>query len=652
MNPSTQKVNLDKYSIPIDGLRAIAVIVVIINHFKESLLTSGYLGVDVFFVISGFVITASLLKRKQTTAKTFFGGFYKRRVKRLVPALLLCFIVASLSISFFALQPHKYINTGLFSLPGFANIDLYLNAVDYWGESSKFNPFTHTWSLAVEEQFYYFYPLIVWFLFSRKVVSGSINKLFIAISALSVLSLGAYIYTVTAHPMATYFLMPFRFWEIGLGCLLYLQLRKFDNDLIRKITAKIPLTVFLILSLAVFFLPKADNGYTTIAIVFITYFILLKVKLAEVSENTAELKLLDNKVMVYLGKISYSLYLWHWIIITLARWTIGISLETAPVIIVLFVGLSVLSYHLIEMPLRHASWRKELRPKLSLAIMLLPFLLIIYAFKFKTVNRFYLGNPPMQDTAQYEAQLTPVLESTSCSKMRVFGNSHSLHIVPMLKVIAKKYNIELIKQKEENYILIPNGDGKDLNKLDKALEPMSTGDLLILSSRMRYIYEDAYLNGSGEKWVDHKDQKAELGYGLDMWLNELNEVIDQSKVKGVNVVLFLPNVEFDTPVPNNQEICSEQWFRNPSSECNPSVSIEFLQSRFPKEWYDAVYELEAEHANFFLFDPLPIYCDDPSTCWRIVDGITAFRDTHHLTPAGALMMLDEFYAFLLEKELL
>ena len=110
-------IDINQYSKAIDGLRAVAVLAVIVNHFNNRILPSGYLGVDIFFVISGFVITNSLVKRKQTTVKTFFKSFYKRRIKRLVPALLFCFTVTAVLISFFSKAPKRYILTGLTSIP-------------------------------------------------------------------------------------------------------------------------------------------------------------------------------------------------------------------------------------------------------------------------------------------------------------------------------------------------------------------------------------------------------------------------------------------------------------------------------------------------------------------------------------------------------
>ena len=142
-----------RYRPEIDGLRAFAVIAVIINHFNKEILPNGYLGVDIFFVISGFVITSSLYQRPSKNFKDFISGFYERRIKRLVPALSVFVLITSIAICLFNPHPVVSLQTGLTSLFGLSNLYLLKGSTQYFAQSTELNVFTHTWSLGVEEQF-------------------------------------------------------------------------------------------------------------------------------------------------------------------------------------------------------------------------------------------------------------------------------------------------------------------------------------------------------------------------------------------------------------------------------------------------------------------------------------------------------------------
>ena len=151
------------YRDEIDGLRAFAVIAVIINHFNKDILPGGYLGVDIFFVISGYVITSSLSGRKSKTLD--FYQVFERRIKRLIPALIPFTLITGLLVCFFNPFPSVTLKTGITSLFGLSNIYLLKQSTDYFADSTQLNAFTHTWSLDLEEQFYFYFlfNLVYWF---------------------------------------------------------------------------------------------------------------------------------------------------------------------------------------------------------------------------------------------------------------------------------------------------------------------------------------------------------------------------------------------------------------------------------------------------------------------------------------------------------
>ena len=205
----------------IDGLRALAVTAVIINHFDSKLLPSGYLGVDCFFVISGFVITSSLSNRSAARFADFFAAFYARRIKRLVPALVLCVFVTGVLICFFQSNPGFSLKTGIASLFGLSNLYLYRQSTNYFSQPAELNVFTQTWSLAVEEQFYLFFPLVVWLSGFARIARGA-RKLFWMVLGFSVPSLLCFVHLNRTNEPAAYFLVHARLWELGCGSLIFL----------------------------------------------------------------------------------------------------------------------------------------------------------------------------------------------------------------------------------------------------------------------------------------------------------------------------------------------------------------------------------------------------------------------------------------------
>jgi peptidoglycan/LPS O-acetylase OafA/YrhL len=339
------------YRPDVDGLRALAVIAVIINHFDKVLLPSGYLGVDVFFVISGFVITSSLAAHPGRTCGDFLTWFYSRRIKRIIPALVTFVFVAALLTS--ALSPHPVVSlkTAIASLFGFSNLYLLKRATDYFAASSDFNVFTHTWSLGVEEQFYLFYPLVAWLAgFGRLAATGSRNLRWV-IGPLAIASLASFLYLYQHHQPAAYFLMPTRLWELTAGCLIFVETREAGR--LRYFQRLPPLLITACL-VGVLFVPLSHAVVATVAVVSLT-----AVLIASLRPGTAAYALFTRREVVYVGLISYSLYLWHWGVLSLSRWTIGIHWWSVPFQAAAMLGLSAASYRWVERPLRSATWSRH-----------------------------------------------------------------------------------------------------------------------------------------------------------------------------------------------------------------------------------------------------------------------------------------------------
>lgn len=335
------------YRHEIDGLRAVAVGAVLANHFFAGLFPNGFLGVDIFFVISGFVITASLQGRSRQRLGQFLVEFYTRRVKRLFPALAACVLVTSLLICLVNPSASRQLMAGIFALFGLANIYFYVEANDYFGDSASLNPFTHTWSLGVEEQFYFVFPLLFWLginMLQRRVAIWVGGVLLLA----SVIS---WVVVQNHDSLAAFYIAVFRFWQIGLGVLAWLCQDRLQMSLASASRVK---GAAVLVAAGIVLLPETLPliAATSGAVLGTTIFLMLTAPIYRPNF------LLVTRPMSYVGKISYSLYLWHWPVAVMLKWTLGLSAVTAAAGVAVSLALAHLSYTYLESPLRHIRWAR------------------------------------------------------------------------------------------------------------------------------------------------------------------------------------------------------------------------------------------------------------------------------------------------------
>ena len=205
-----------KYYPEVDALRAVAVIAVIVNHLDSDILPSGFSGVDIFFVISGFVITKTIIERGRKKTSDLIKDFYARRVKRIMPLLIVYIITMGLITITSGVNSNVGTITGLTALFGVSNIYLMITSANYFNSDVELNPFTQTWSLGVEEQFYFIYPLII-VLFYRwnKQDKMRLSNVLIVLSAISIL------YTLINGKKIVHITQSCRFWEMAAGCIVF-----------------------------------------------------------------------------------------------------------------------------------------------------------------------------------------------------------------------------------------------------------------------------------------------------------------------------------------------------------------------------------------------------------------------------------------------
>lgn len=336
------------YRADIDGLRAVAVLAVIASHLPEKFLPSGFLGVDVFFAISGFVVTASLMSQRHTQLPQLYIGFLARRVKRLLPALALCVAVTGFVVLATDPFPRHSTQTGLAALFGFANIVLFFFELDYFSPSAVFNAFTHTWSLGVEEQFYVVFPMFAWLFFFRTNTT-SFKALAVATTLGGLVSVAMFALLYSDHQAAAFFLMPARIWELGIGALVFLGSRRMRSVKLQDILRR--LAPFSLAALvACFFTPEEYAMPATLVAVGLTGLLLAG------TDHSLAARVLMLKPVVYIGRISYSLYLWHWPIIALGPIVLARHWQSSALYVVVMSVAAVLSFHWVEKPLRYRTW--------------------------------------------------------------------------------------------------------------------------------------------------------------------------------------------------------------------------------------------------------------------------------------------------------
>jgi peptidoglycan/LPS O-acetylase OafA/YrhL len=325
------------HNISIDSLRAVAVMAVILNHFGFNSFSSGYLGVDLFFVISGYVITKKYINLKNNSIKTFYADFVFFRLKRIIPNLVFFILVTSI---FVYLLDYNYKNTlgvALFSIFAVSNIYLYINSLDYFSTDSSLNSFTHTWSLGLEEQFYLIYPFLIYALVRKKIKKSSML-------VLAFLSIILFYSVNIANPNATYYLLQYRFWQMALGCILIIY-----SVELKKLANSIPINLILVPLILVFMI---NNPYSRNLTLFSTF--LFALIILGIGESDQKNRILESPKLATIGVLSYSLYLWHWPIISLSKWS-NFEFMTFEFQILLMITLSLFSFKFVEQPFRNVS---------------------------------------------------------------------------------------------------------------------------------------------------------------------------------------------------------------------------------------------------------------------------------------------------------
>jgi peptidoglycan/LPS O-acetylase OafA/YrhL len=659
------------YRPEVDGLRAIAVIPVILFHAGFEWFSGGYVGVDVFFVVSGYLITGIIYGEMQQDRFSIIN-FYERRARRILPALTFVSLI-SLVVAWRWMLPDEFksLSESLIAVNLFVSNIYFWQDMDYFAAPAELKPFLHTWSLAVEEQFYLFFPLFM-LLIARYKKAAVLSILGLGFMA----SLALAQWGSVNHPSANFYLLPTRAWELLAGSIIaiYLHNRAFNpSAMLSNLMAGSGLALVF---LAIFFFDDTIPFPSLWAVVPV-----LGTSLVILFANSSNVvgRLLSLKPMVGIGLISYSAYLWHQPVFAFAR---ELSLE--PLTQVDFLQLSVLSLLLawfswwfVEQPFRNK--RLVSRPqifKASLAVSCLMVGFGVYGVHSQGIPwRFNDDIKMLSEVRTHRwinsvgcnstpGNMLPINETCKYNasgngKVVLWGDSQATPLVGPAAERADDLGM-MVKQFVYTNCLPISGytrhDDTDCGRFNQmAMDYMIGNDeveMVIMLGRYPFQFEGKlYDNGEGgmteerqiyavpykgnsAQVIDETSQRIEI-VG-DLLRNTINRLVEDGK----RVILIYPVPEVGWNVPY---FLAKEKLHGIERDAPLSTSYEVFKERTATT-YEQFSKID-ENSNLMKIEPSSIFCnsDLPGRCAVELSGEILYYDDNHLSVQGAGLLMDHVF---------
>jgi peptidoglycan/LPS O-acetylase OafA/YrhL len=649
------------YVAGIDGLRAIAVLAVIVFHVEFlRFLPGGFTGVDMFFVISGYVISRSLAERAEQPLRTFLLEFYQRRLLRILPALLLV-LMSSVLISALIVPPvwlsSQNEETGLAAFFGLSNLVLAWQTDTYFSPKAEFNPYLHTWSLGVEEQFYLIFPgvFVLWLRYRE-------NSL-IARCLLPTLAFASLVWCALqtqAAPLSAFYLLPSRFWELASGALLFQVIGQGHGTRLRPWQLQVMLLAGLALLVTGFILTPAGRFPYPWALVAVLGTLLLIAGVVLNGDRRAGPlpTMLQWPVLTYTGRLSYSLYLWHWPVAVFLRWTVG--LETLWVQLaypLLVLALAAASYHWVERPMRRGRTLFQRRAGVSIVCSLAAIGVCGALVVWTVDNTERLSVSTVADSYTWKAykhyprEPIETVDDSAIKERQLFvlGDSHTAAYRTMLNIVSLRLGIKVVEYERGGCAVVSllAADPPDCNAwLSDALADIQArakpGDVVFLASlRMPELAGRDWKNDEGvvfeQALGERTSQKAQAARA------SADAVLAPLQAAGLTVLIDAPSPVFKAPTNR----CSDAFNRmNPI--CAPGLTVErdrILQLRAPQMHLLTI--LAREYPALKIWDPLPILCPDNTCSAYDGNGAPLFADADHLSGHGNRVLEPSFTRLLI-----
>ena len=644
--PATAKIR------DIQGLRALAVLAVVLYHFLPALIPGGFLGVDVFFVISGFVIANSLLRYPVTRLRPMLMTFFSRRLRRLGPALggmvlsVLLFAILFIPPGFdFGDDIYR---TGFAAIVGLGNVALFLSGREYFNNRLEFNPFTHTWSLGVEEQFYLVLPIILWALTAgtaRRLGAGRHQRQLIVVGGLSLLSFAWAAVTTNSDHIGAFYLIFSRFWELGFGVFLALILWERSAPAATGLAVRaIGKSVGLLLILGAFIFGEYSLTPFPAAVPAVagTGLILFFLDQRQESSQFSPLSPASWPFVQEIGNASYSIYLWHWPVLVGFTWTVGL---TEPIDFALAFGLvslfSAASYIWLERPVTSRNRSEGSSAARLWAIVLalgLAGVLALIADQGLT-RALSLSVTARAGSFEFEKGFQPAQPFSG--KIWLVGDSHATHLSFLANEFDPGYRLLRASNcgegVDEAGLLPPMSCEGFANAIQVIQAEAAPGDVVVMSWLQLPRVSGAYFatGSEPEKFLSELEANERRLLANDT-LESDREVLLGLKSEGVSVIVPTPTPVFFAPVFR----CLD-WFNQSNPVCEGGFRVERnLVEAISKPVMERMRQLENEEL-LVIWDTLTPLCPE-TTCSAEQQGVWLFRDGDHLTVGGNQVVMPSF----------
>ena len=619
-----------RYRPEIDGLRALAILPVMLFHAGVPMWSGGYLGVDVFFVISGYLISALLLEELSKGGLNL-RRFYVRRARRLLPALLVM-ILACLPFAYLLLPPQDLIDfaesvgaVGLMS----SNL-LFWRESGYFDTSAELKPLLHTWSLAIEEQYYLIAPLALlgaWRLGQRALMG--------LVACVTLLSLGLAEWLVTYKPTAAFFLLPTRAWELLLGVLCALLVRRAPS-LFTSPPSSTPLwpqqtlsVVGLSALIGAMVSASAETATPSLSTLSPTLGTALVILYAQ--RGTWVASLLSLKPLITVGLLSYSAYLWHHPMFAFYRHAEGLKLSLMSAILLMgatFVC-AWLSWRFVEGPWRRSE--RRLWPLLSLSFVVCTFFVGLTLYREGLPERFEaigVSAPPTQrfhDQLRAQAKPCPLTldERLRCASSRepqrpgepftlILGDSHGEHLFPGLATLNPA----------RRYVYVATKGLPSLTHLkEKGLLKALTQHQALTGERAERVILSMYFLG--------QFTALPLGTTYESLLEALIQALKElTSPHSLEVVLVGDVPKYAQPL----QVCLNALRRGRGEAYCSSKRAH--QNTLARAYREPFARLKERNKNLIIVDLLNTLCDE-ARCEMVREGEALMRDAHHLSFQGS-----------------